>query len=96
MLVKANQGGYGHGQGNKRKDSRKEYRTCDHCKKIHGYPEWFKQLRKEKGSTSKVQVHLANNPLEEGHMIDKKGNGTILSPVISELVQQEVNKILTK
>lgn len=108
MLVKANQGAYGRGQGNKRKDSKKDDRVCDHCKaightrdsrfKIHGYPEWFKQLRKEKGNTSNAHLNLANSPFEEGDMADKKGNGTRLSPTLSpgllELVQQEVNKIM--
>lgn len=46
MLVKANQGAYGRGQRNIKKDLKKDDRVCDHCKvtghtrdncfKIHG------------------------------------------------------------
>lgn len=96
MLVKTNQEGYG--GGNKKKDSNKKedrvyddhYKeighTKDSCFKIYGYLEWFKQLKKEKGSTSKVQVNLANSPLEELHMIEKKRSSTVLSQMLSDLV----------
>lgn len=76
---------------------KKDDRQCDHCKgightrdncfKIHGYPEWYKQLKKEKGSASKVQVNMANNPLKEEQMLEKKGGGTKLSPVLSDGLQ---------
>lgn len=32
--------------------------------------------------------------MEEDHMMEKKGNGTKLSPALTDLVQREVNKIL--
>lgn len=61
---------------------------------MHGYPDWFKQLKKEKGNTSKAQVNLVNSLFEEGMMVEKKGNGTQLSHVLSDLVQREVSKLL--
>lgn len=71
---------------------------CDCCKAIghtrDGYPEWFKQLRNKKGNSSKAHINLAKSPLKDNQVTDKKGNGTKLSPALSELVQREVNKIL--
>lgn len=37
---------------------------------------------------------MANNPLEEDQLIEKKGNGVKLSPTLFDLVQHEVSKIL--
>lgn len=107
MLARTNLGGYGRGQENRKRDSsKKEDRVCNYykgirhikenCFKLHGYPNWFKQLKKEKGNNPKAQVNLANNPLEEGHMIEKEGSNTCLSPELLDLVQQEVNKLLRK
>lgn len=37
---------------------------------------------------------MANNPLEEERMLEKKGGGTKLSPALSDLVQCAVSRIL--
>lgn len=39
---------------------------------------------------------MANNPLEEEQLQEKKGGGTKLSPNLSDLVQREVKRILKR
>lgn len=89
----------------KKKDSnKKEDKSCDYCKRVghtrdscfknHGYPKWYKQLIKEKGSSSKVQVNMENDPLEEEHALEKKGGGTKISHALPNLMQREVSRIL--
>lgn len=67
----------------------------DTCFKIHGYPYWYKQLRKEKATASgRNQVNMASNPFEELGVEEKKEETAKWSPTLTELVQQEVSKIL--
>lgn len=54
----------------------------------------FKRLRMEKGSSSRAQVNMINNPFDEDVVNEKRDNSDKLSPALSNLVQQEVNKIL--
>lgn len=103
MLTKTSQGAYGWGQGsNKRDNQRKENGTCDFCKinshtkdtyfKIHGYLDWYKQLKQDKVvATWKVKVNVEHNPLDEDLA---KDNSTKWSHAISNHVQQEVTKFL--
>lgn len=105
LLVKTIQIGGGRGQSNKKKyGNKKEDMTCDHCDgnshirdtcfKLHDYPEWFKQLRKENNSSSRTQANMVSNPLDENIFAARRESSTKLSPVLYDLVQQEVNKIL--
>lgn len=93
LLVKTIQNGGGKRQGNKKKyGSKKEDRMCDHCGgnghtkdtcfKLHGYPDWFKQLRKEKGSSSRTQANMVNSPLDEDVFTTRRENSTKLSPAL--------------
>ncbi|KAF7820341.1 uncharacterized protein G2W53_025796 [Senna tora] len=53
-------------EGNKKKDLSKANKYCDHCKtnghtkdtcfKIHGYLEWFKEMREKRGFKQKKQM----------------------------------------
>lgn len=61
---------------NYKKNQKKEDKSCDYCKeighvrdtcfKLHGYSNWFKQLKKDKiSSNSKGYAHLASNSTDE-------------------------------
>lgn len=75
MLVRAAQ--HGNPRGNTtRKNQKKDDKTCEHykmtghtrytCFKLNGYPDWYKQLKKDKGAGSgKGSVNMVNTPLDE-------------------------------
>ena len=45
----------------------------DTCFKIHGYPEWYKELKaQQRGSSSKVVANMVDTPLDL--IIDEKHN----------------------
>lgn len=57
---------------------KKDDRNCDYCKatghtrdtcfKLHGYPDLYKQLKKDKAATSgKGYANMTNSPFEEGN-----------------------------
>lgn len=69
--------------------------TKDTCFKLHGYPNQYKQLKKEKASVvGKDQVNMVNSPLEEDFIDEKKENLAKWVLAISNLVQQEHIKVL--
>ncbi|XP_031282657.1 uncharacterized protein LOC116141274 [Pistacia vera] len=83
--------------GYKRKDTiKKSERHCDFCNnnrhtketcfKLHGYPDWYKDLKEQKGKTQhKSYANMTDTPLEAGKEL---GNtGTEWGTTISELIQ---------
>lgn len=103
LLTKSTQQGFT--KGNFKKNQRKEDKTCDHCKgvghtrencfKIGGYPDWYKQLKKDRGNGSgKQSANMVNNPIEEEGQHKKKEGGSKWITDMSEFIQQEVSRIL--
>ncbi|KAJ0031969.1 hypothetical protein Pint_13682 [Pistacia integerrima] len=67
--------------------------TKETCFKLHGYPDWYKDLKEQKGKTQhKTYASMSDTPLE----VEKElGNtGTEWGTTISELIQQELAKLM--
>lgn len=91
-------------QGGKR-NQKKDDRSCDYCKatghvrdtcfKLQNYPDWYKQLKKDKATLGgKGYANLVNNASEEGNESRKDSTTAKWGPAMTELIQQEVNQIL--
>ncbi|KAF7814212.1 uncharacterized protein G2W53_028181 [Senna tora] len=88
------------GNGFKRKDSSKKDKFCDHCKvnghtretcfKIHGYPEWFKELREKRAGKKPVAAvaqdsSTKDTPITQESDLSSKGE---LANAISYLLKE--------
>lgn len=105
LMVKGTQYSNTKGGNNSKKNQRKEDKVCEHCKatghekdtcfKLHGYPDWYKQLKKNKAAASgKGYAHMAVYPFEEEDVERRKDTKHSWSPAMAELVQQEIAKML--
>ncbi|KAF7821870.1 uncharacterized protein G2W53_027325 [Senna tora] len=90
-------GGYARKKDTSKKDKYCEHRhmnghTKDTCFKIHGYPEWFKDMEKKKGK--KQMSNMCNDAAGGGTSNTDPENGTKgdLSNMMSYLIK-EVNKL---
>lgn len=89
---------------NNKKNQRKEDRTCEYCKaighlkescfKLHGYPYWYKRLKKDKAATKGYAniVSNINSYDAEGGTYERKE--ALTTKCMAEIIQQEVTKIL--
>ncbi|KAF7835734.1 uncharacterized protein G2W53_010593 [Senna tora] len=88
------------GVNSKKKDSSKKDKFCDHCNmnghtrdtcfKIHGYPEWFKELREKRGGKKQVTKMAKDTGATEiptGQETDSAVKGD-LANVVSYLLKE--------
>lgn len=65
------------------------------CFRLHGYPDWYKQLKKDKGvATTKTYTNMANNPFEDMTGDGKNESTPSWMPAMAEMMQQELSKLL--
>nr|DAD28311.1 TPA_asm: hypothetical protein HUJ06_029779 [Nelumbo nucifera] len=78
MFVKAPMGRGNHKKSNynNKKNEKYEKLFCDHCNmgshtrdtcfKLHGYPEWYKELKEQRGKVTggRNVANMADNPLD--------------------------------
>lgn len=97
---------YNNAKGNNnRRNQRKEDRTYEHCKapghlkescfKLHGYPDWYKQPKKDKAAVKGYANATSSSFDAEGGIDEKKE--TLMakcSPTMTEIIQQEISRIL--
>lgn len=58
--------------------------TKEMCFKLHGYPDWYKQLKKENGNT-KGQANMTNTLFDEDDQ-GKEMTATKWTPSMADLV----------
>ncbi|XP_010260889.1 PREDICTED: uncharacterized protein LOC104599848 [Nelumbo nucifera] len=65
------------------------------CFKKNGYPDWFKDLKKQKQQKSeKTFANMADSPLEAGRDQINSLNMDTLSSSLAEIIQQELRKLV--
>ncbi|KAF7838786.1 uncharacterized protein G2W53_007268 [Senna tora] len=111
MLAKTNPGKT-KGTNFKRKDLSKKDKYCDHCNanghtretcfKIHGFPDWFKELREKKGSKKPI-VGMAKEQTaseigngQEGEPTSKGDLTTVVNYLLKEVQRLEKGKVTLK
>lgn len=111
MLVKAasskSAGDNKYYSGQKKDDSKKSDRFCDHCQiightkdtcfKLHGYPDWFKELRNSKKGfpPKKASANMVSTAGSHDKIDEKEGNGKHeIASMVTQLVKEEMGKLL--
>ncbi|KAF7830791.1 Copia protein [Senna tora] len=92
--------------GDKRRDAAKKDRLCNHCNgtghtrdtcfKLHGYPDWYndlKEARKGSGSGKKTSVNMAAVGVGSSHENGEEKQ-TELASMVSQIIKQEMGKYL--
>ncbi|KAK6150364.1 hypothetical protein DH2020_015296 [Rehmannia glutinosa] len=90
----------GRGRGYLRRSKEEKAKlVCEHCSmtgheisecfKLHGYPDWFKQLREDRG---RMMANSATEDFQKVGSVDIRKDGSHFD--IASMVQQEVSKIL--
>lgn len=105
----ASQKSIGIGRSKFRKESfKKEEKFCmyceenghtkDTCFKLHGYPDWYKELRqKKKGPAAyKTKINMADTPLDNEKLGSnhEKQEGSMMRMSLREIIQEELSKML--
>lgn len=104
MLVKVAQ--HDNPRGNAaRKNQKKDDKACEHCKmaghikdtcfKLNVYPDWSKQLKKDKGGClGKSSMNMVNTLHDQDELGGKKDTPENWTPRMTEYLQQEISRIL--
>ncbi|KAF7821233.1 uncharacterized protein G2W53_026688 [Senna tora] len=108
MLAKTNPG-KNEGANFKRKDLSKKDTYCDHCNanghtretcfKIHGFPDWYKELKEKKGSMkpiagmAKEQTASETGNGQEGELISKGDLTTVVNYLLKEVQRLGKGKV---
>ncbi|XP_058010016.1 uncharacterized protein LOC131183313 [Hevea brasiliensis] len=105
MIVKAYKDVGGNKFQSKKKDARKENRTCNYCNatghtrdtcfRLHGYPDWWTDYKTKKGKERvNIVTQIPETPLNASNEVTQRGREN-MNMDLYNIIQQEIERFMS-